>query len=159
MLQAGIHILYNCFVLLYFYCCSKSQFRDEYSLDQILSSPKVYGPLTKLQCCPTSDGAAAAIIVSERFVRRQGLEAQAVEILAMEMVTDMDSTFGERSAIKLVGYDMTKAAAERVFSKTKRRPSDVQVRASLTQLVINVMARYFIKHLFSIALIVFNFIT
>lgn len=105
----------------------KSQFRDEYTLDQILKSPKVFGPLTKLQCCPTSDGAAAAIVVSENFVRRYGLEAQAVEILAMEMVTDMESTFSERSAIKLVGYDMSRVAAERVFAKAKLRPSDVQV--------------------------------
>lgn len=105
----------------------KSQFRDEYTLDQILKAPKVFGPLTKLQCCPTSDGAAAAIVVSEKFVRRYGLEAQAVEILAMEMVTDMESTFSERSAIKLVGYDMSRVAAERVFAKAKLRPSDVQV--------------------------------
>ena len=27
-----------------------SQFRDEYSLDQILKSPNVFDPLTKLQC-------------------------------------------------------------------------------------------------------------
>ena len=34
-----------------------SQFRDEYSLDDIMAAPMVYDPLTKLQCCPTSDGA------------------------------------------------------------------------------------------------------
>ena len=31
-----------------------SQFRDEYTLDQIASSRPIYEPLTKLQCCPTS---------------------------------------------------------------------------------------------------------
>ncbi|TOF82046.1 lipid-transfer protein, partial [Vibrio parahaemolyticus] len=36
-----------------------SQFQDEYTLQQILESPKVTGPLTKLQCCPTSDGSGA----------------------------------------------------------------------------------------------------
>lgn len=55
------------------------------------------------------------------------MEAQAVEILAMEMVTDMESTFSEKSAIKLVGYDMSRVAAERVFAKAKLKPSDVQV--------------------------------
>lgn len=30
-----------------------AQFRDEYSMEQILKSPQVFGPLTKLQCCPT----------------------------------------------------------------------------------------------------------
>ncbi|KAG5869369.1 hypothetical protein JTB14_030790 [Gonioctena quinquepunctata] len=105
----------------------KSQFRDEYSLEQILKSPKVYGHLTKLQCCPTSDGAAAAIIVSESFVKSHRLESQAVEILGMEMATDLPSTFTERSHMKIVGYDMTKLAAEKLFKKTNRKPTDVQV--------------------------------
>ena len=41
-----------------------SQFQDEYTLDQIKNAPMVYEPLTKLQCCPTSDGAGAAILAS-----------------------------------------------------------------------------------------------
>ena len=53
---------------------SNSQFQDVYSLQQILSSPSVHAPLTKLQCCPTSDGAAAAVIASEAFVKRHGLQ-------------------------------------------------------------------------------------
>lgn len=104
-----------------------SQFRDEYTLDQILKSPQIFGPLTKLQCCPTSDGAACAIVCSEAFVKARGLEKQAIEILAMEMVTDFETTFTDRSAIKLVGYDMSKAAADRVYQKSNRNPMDVQV--------------------------------
>ena len=79
----------------------KSQFRDEYTLEQIMASPRVYGPLTKLQCCPTSDGSAAAIVVSEDFAKKHGLMDQAVEILGMEMATDLPPTFGD-SSMKLV---------------------------------------------------------
>ncbi len=57
-----------------------SQFRTVYSLEQILNSPKVFDPLTKLQCCPTSDGAAAAIVCSEAFVKKHHLEDRAVEM-------------------------------------------------------------------------------
>lgn len=57
----------------------KSQFRDEYSLEQILQSPTVHDPLTKLQCCPTSDGSAAAILASENFVKAHGLESKVRE--------------------------------------------------------------------------------
>lgn len=39
-----------------------------------MKSPKVYDPMTKLQCCPTSDGAAAAILVSEKYVLEHGLQ-------------------------------------------------------------------------------------
>lgn len=55
---------------------SYSQFQDEYTLQEILDSPVVHDPLTKLQCCPTSDGSAAAILASENFVHRHGLEHQ-----------------------------------------------------------------------------------
>jgi acetyl-CoA acyltransferase len=58
-----------------------SQFQDEYSLEEILDAPMVYDPLTKLQCCPTSDGAGAAVLASERFVDEHGLGDQAVEIV------------------------------------------------------------------------------
>ncbi|MBX3184983.1 MAG: lipid-transfer protein [Polyangiaceae bacterium] len=104
-----------------------SQFRDEYSLADILASKMVYEPLTKLQCCPTSDGAGAAILASEDFVRRHGLEKQAVEILGMAMATDTQSTFDEGSLMKLVGYDMSRAAADQVYQQSGLGPEDVDV--------------------------------
>lgn len=79
-----------------------SQFQEEYTLEQIMNSPRIFGPLTKLQCCPTSDGSAAAILATEDFVHAHGLEKQAVEIVGMEMVTDFPSTFNDRSCMKIV---------------------------------------------------------
>jgi len=104
-----------------------SQFQDEYSLEDILAAPMVYEPLTKLQCCPTSDGAGAAILASEDFVRRHGLEGQAVEIAGMAMATDMPSTFDEKSCIKMVGFDMSRAAARKAYEQSGLGPEDVQV--------------------------------
>ena len=45
-----------------------AQFQQEYTLDEILGSPEIYSPLTKLQCSPTSDGSGAAVLASEAFV-------------------------------------------------------------------------------------------
>ncbi|NRA04066.1 MAG: lipid-transfer protein, partial [Myxococcales bacterium] len=104
-----------------------SQFRDEYTLEEILAAPQVFGPLTRLQCCPTSDGSAAAIVASEDFVRAHGLEAQAVEILGMAMTTDMPSSFNEKSMIKMVGSDMTKKAANLVYERSGLGPENVDV--------------------------------
>jgi len=104
-----------------------SQFRDEYTLEQILKSPAVYEPLTKLQCCPTSDGAAAAIVCNEEFVRKHKLVHQVIEILAMSMKTDFETTFTDKSCMKIVGYDMSKAAADEVYRKTGLSAKDVQV--------------------------------
>ncbi|CAM4716315.1 unnamed protein product [Lepidochelys kempii] len=104
-----------------------SQFQKKYSLDQVLQSRKIYDFLTVLQCCPTSDGAAAVVLANEEFVRKHGLESKAVEIVAQEMVTDLSSTFEENSCIKAVGYDMSKEAAKRCFSKAGLKPTDVDV--------------------------------
>jgi acetyl-CoA acetyltransferase len=104
-----------------------SQFQDEYSLEDILSSKVVYEPLTKLQCCPTSDGAGVAILASEEFVKKHGLQAQAVEIAGMAMSTDLPSTFEEKSCIKLIGFDMTKKAAERAYEQSGLGPENVNV--------------------------------
>lgn len=82
-----------------------SQFQEKYTLQQIMNSPKIFGPLTKLQCCPTSDGSAAVILANEEFVREHHLESQAIEILAMEMSTDLSSTFNTRSCMNIVGYE------------------------------------------------------
>jgi acetyl-CoA acetyltransferase len=103
-----------------------SQFRDEYTLEDILAAPMVHDPLTKLQCCPTSDGGAAAVLASERFVREHGLEDQAIEIVGQAMTTDFPSTF-EGSDIKLVGQDMTRAAADKVYEESGLGPDDVDV--------------------------------
>ncbi|KAJ8270261.1 hypothetical protein GJAV_G00112240 [Gymnothorax javanicus] len=104
-----------------------SQFQDEYSLDQVLKSRKVFEFLTLLQCCPTSDGAGAAVLASEAFVRSHGLESKAVEIVAQEMVTDLSSTFLENSCMKIVGYDMTQLAARKCYEAAGLKPEDVDV--------------------------------
>jgi sterol carrier protein 2 len=104
-----------------------SQFQNEYTLEQIMAAPMVYEPLTKLQCCPTSDGAGAAILASEEFVKKHGLEKQAVEIAGQAMVTDMKSTFDEKSCIKLIGSDMTKKAAEKVYQQSGLGPENIDV--------------------------------
>jgi sterol carrier protein 2 len=104
-----------------------SQFQDEYSLEDILKAPMVYEPLTKLQCCPTSDGAGAAILASEDFVKKHGLEKRAIEIAGQAMATDFDSSFDERSMIKAIGFDMTKKAAEKVYQQSGLGPENVDV--------------------------------
>lgn len=101
--------------------------KEEISLEKVTSSPAVFDFLTRYQCCPTSNGAACAILANEEFVRQHKLQSQAVEILALEMSTDFKSTFEAKCPLKLVGFDMTKAAAEAAFRKAKLKPDDVDV--------------------------------
>ncbi len=104
-----------------------SQFQDEYTLEEILAAPMVHAPLTKLQCCPTSDGAAAAVLASEEFVRKHSLEGKAVEIIGQAMVTDTADTFERKSSITLIGSEMTRLAAQRVYEQTGLGPENVDV--------------------------------
>ena len=104
-----------------------AQFQVEYTLDEILGSKPIYGPLTKLQCSPTSDGSGAVVVASEEFVDKHDLAGQAVEIVGQSMVTDLPSTFEDRSAISLVGADMTRTAAARVYEQAGIGPDDIDV--------------------------------
>ena len=105
-----------------------AQFQDEYSIEDIKAAKMIHEPLTKLQCSPTSDGSGAAIVASERFVDKHGLWEQAIEIAGQAMVTDMASTFDERSCIKIVGYDMTQGGRAPGDRRRRRsRIDDVEV--------------------------------
>jgi acetyl-CoA acyltransferase len=104
-----------------------AQFQDEYSLEDIKAAKMIHEPLTKLQCSPTSDGSACAIVASERLVDELDLWDRAVEIAGQSMVTDMPSTFEERSSIKIVGFDMSKKAAEQAYEEAGVGADDVDV--------------------------------
>jgi|TARA_B110000305_G_scaffold34182_1_gene33747 acetyl-CoA acetyltransferase len=101
-------------------------FKDLLSVEEIMASPQIYGPLTRFQCCPPTCGAAAAVVCSESFASAHGLN-NAITIKAQTMTTDFDSTFDSHSMIKLIGYDMAKAAADSVFEAAGVGPEDIQV--------------------------------
>ena len=101
-------------------------FRDLVTVEQVMAAPTIYGVLTKLQCCPPTCGAAAAILVSERYARQHGINAD-VAILGQAMVTDYSSTFNADSMIKAVGYDMSRDAARSVYEQAGIGPGDIDV--------------------------------
>lgn len=106
-----------------------AQFDDEYSLDDVKASKMIYEPaaLTRLQCSPTSDGSGAVILASEAFVEQRELWDRAVEIIGQAMVTDLTSTFDDHSAISIVGADMTRHAARKVYEQANIGPADIDV--------------------------------
>jgi len=104
-----------------------AQFQDEYSIEDVKGAKMIHEPLTKLQCSPTSDGSGAAVVASESFVERHGLGDRAVEIAGQAMVTDLSSTFDEASCIKIVGFDMSKQAAEQALDEAGESIDEVDV--------------------------------
>jgi acetyl-CoA acetyltransferase len=100
-------------------------FNQVLSLDEIMASEEVFDPLTRFQCCPPTCGAAAAILCSDEFAKRKGISG-AVYIAAQAMATDRPGSF-EDSMIRMVGYDMAKSAADKVYAKAGLGPKDVNV--------------------------------
>ncbi|HEY1710579.1 MAG TPA: lipid-transfer protein [Rhizomicrobium sp.] len=101
-------------------------FKDQLSVEEVLGSPQIYGPLTRFQCCPPTCGAAAVIVCTQAFAKKHDINADVV-IKAQAMTTDYVSTFDDHSMIKLIGYDMAKEAARRVYEKAGVGPDDIQV--------------------------------
>ncbi|MFH8792857.1 thiolase C-terminal domain-containing protein [Streptomyces sp. NPDC017941] len=104
-----------------------AQFQDAYTVDDILAAGPIHAPLTKLQCSPTSDGAAAALVAGEAFVERHGLADRAVEITAQAMTTDTEESFASGSCIDVVGRPMSRAAARRAYDAAGLGIDDVDV--------------------------------
>ena len=101
-------------------------FNQVLSVEEILASEEVFDPLTRFQCCPPTCGAGAAILCSDEFAKKHGI-TKPVYIAAQQMTTDYDSSFKEESMMKMVGYDMAKACAKKVYEEAGLGPKDVQV--------------------------------
>lgn len=106
-----------------------SQFRIEMTEEQVDGDKKVFEMLTRQHCCPTSDGGGAAILASEDFVKKHGLEHKAVEIVGQAMVTDTPGTFDDDklSLMTIAGYDAAKKAAAKVYEQAGIGPDKVKV--------------------------------
>jgi acetyl-CoA acetyltransferase len=102
-------------------------FRSPVTVEEVLASPMVFDPLTRLQCCPPTSGAAAAVLCSEGFARSRAPQPRPVTIRAQTMVTDRSSTFDSGSMIKVVGYDMSAAAARQTYEAAGVGPEDLDV--------------------------------
>ncbi|MBL8621881.1 MAG: lipid-transfer protein [Myxococcales bacterium] len=101
-------------------------FKNVLSVEEVMASPEVFDPLTRYQCCPPTCGAAAAVLCSDDFAKKHGI-SNPVYIAGQAMTTDYPSSFEEKSMIKMVGYDMAKNAAAKVYEQTGIGPQDVQV--------------------------------
>ncbi|PHQ71161.1 MAG: lipid-transfer protein [Sneathiella sp.] len=114
--KASTHAVHN----------DKAIFRKEVTVEDVMGSPRLTSLLTRLQCCPPTCGAGAAIVCTEEFAKKHGINAGVV-IAGQAMTTDFASTFDKDDMMRVVGYDMTAAAANQVYEKTGVGPEDIDV--------------------------------
>ena len=102
-------------------------FKQVVTPEDVMNSTMIWpGVMTKLMACPPTCGAAAAVLVSEAFAKKHGLNTQ-VYIAGQAMTTDKPSTFDSEDMMKVVGYDMSKEAAAKVYAQTGIGPDDLHV--------------------------------
>lgn len=105
----------------------KAVFRDEVTEEEVLQSKAIWpGVLTRLMCCPPTCGAGAAVVCSEAFAKKHGLDMR-VRIRAQAMTTDGPRTFSANDMREVVGFSMTKEAARQAFEQAGIGPQDVDV--------------------------------
>ncbi|AMQ89602.1 MULTISPECIES: lipid-transfer protein [Marinobacter] len=102
-------------------------FRKKVSTEEVLYAQSIWpGVMTKMMACPPTCGASAAVVVSERFALKHGLDAT-VRIRSQAMVSDLQDTFEGPDMIKLVGAGLTELAAEKVYEQAGVAPEDIDV--------------------------------
>lgn len=99
-----------------------AQYRDAYSIEQILAAPPITYPLTLPMCSPVSDGAAAALVCNEAGLKAlQGLRSRAMRVLGCALQTGSD-----RDAADLE-HHLVRVAARNLYAQAGISPQDVSV--------------------------------
>jgi acetyl-CoA acetyltransferase len=102
-------------------------FRKEVTAADVMNDQVIWpGVMTRLMACPPTCGGAAAVLVSKKFASKHGLRKD-VRIAAQAMTTDTPSTFKAGDMMQVVGFDMTRAAANKVYEAAGIGPDDLDV--------------------------------
>jgi acetyl-CoA acetyltransferase len=101
--------------------------RKVVTTEDVMASPVLWpGAMTRLMACPPTCGAAAAVICSEAFASRHGLD-RSVRIRAQAMGTDTPVTFEAKDMREVVGFSMARETARQVYEAAGVSPSDLDV--------------------------------
>ena len=97
----------------------KTMFGEKLTIEDVLNSPIVCSPLHRYDCNPVSDGASAAIVVSEKIMKQLG--GRPVEIVA----STLTSGKFEPGFIDMTFEEMTHRAAFEAYCKAGIGPEEI----------------------------------
>lgn len=99
-----------------------AQYRDAYSIEEILAAPPITYPLTLPMCSPVSDGAAAALVCNEAGLKAlQGLRSRAMRVLGCALQTGSDRDPAD------LEHHLVRVAARNLYAQAGIGPEDVSV--------------------------------
>lgn len=99
-----------------------AQFRNKITVEDVMKSAPVALPLKLLDCSPITDGAAAVVLASEDFVKKN--KCNPVWVAASAQASDTLSLHDRKS---LTEINSTKVAARDAFAQAKLTPKDINV--------------------------------
>jgi acetyl-CoA acetyltransferase len=100
-----------------------AHYQEEVTLEAVLASRPVAEPLTLLQCCPTTDGAAALILASADVARKSGRPAIRIAASVLTSGIYRNPAKGELSS----DDDLPTRAAAAAYEMASMGPEDVDV--------------------------------
>lgn len=103
-----------------------AQYRKEFTMEEIMTSPTMSYPNTLLMCCPTGDGAAAAVLVSGERLKTMSAQARrrAVKITASVLTSD---PYTEASQVQPDVNTLTRNAATKAYESAGVGPEDLDL--------------------------------
>lgn len=103
-----------------------AQYRKKFSMDEVMESPMMSYPNTLLMCCPTGDGAAAAVLVSGSRLRRMAPEQRrrAVKLSASVLTSDPYVEWGQ---VQPDVNTLTRNAAAQAYEAAGIGPEDLDL--------------------------------
>jgi acetyl-CoA acetyltransferase len=103
-----------------------AQYQKEFTLDEVMGAEMMAFPNTLLMCCPTGDGAAAIVLVSEERLQKLSDEqrARAVKISASVMTSD---PWTESDQVQPDVNTLTRQAAAQAYETSGVDPQDLDL--------------------------------
>ena len=102
---------------------ARAHFQFETTVDKVLKSRMISYPFGLLDCCPMTDGAAAAIVCRADIARR--FTDNPIHVAGIGLSADM--TFGTMTDEQLVGFPTTTKAAREAYRMAKVEPKDINL--------------------------------
>ncbi len=102
---------------------SKSMYQKETPLEMVMNAEMIAYPNTKLMCSVNVDGAAAAVIASEKKARKLGM-GRAVKVAASVLTSD---PYTERDLVMPDVNTCTRKAAKQAYEMAGVGPDDIDL--------------------------------
>ena len=101
----------------------KAVYQKETPLEEVMNAEMIAYPNTKLMCSVNVDGAAAAVVVSERFARQRGM-SRAIRVMASALASD---PWNPRNPTMPDINSVTRLAAQSAYDQAGVSPQDVSL--------------------------------